>query len=1355
MILGMLAPSLLFFVQPKKAEAFVPDLLNAAWHAIKFIGDQPSNIANVTGTAAQLKAVAKEIIRAIAQAIARRVLQKMTTATINWINGGSFGNPLFVENEDSFFKDIVEYEVKNIVDTLGYDLRRFPFGREFALNTIYTYHRQFEDNAQYSLSKVLQDPILEKRFREDFSVGGWDGFLIHTQYPQNNPIGFNMIATEQLADQLTGVVRSEAEKVRDKLDQGQGFLSTETCTTNPTYNNVANQFRQPKWNNSDYERKNPYNPPDYKVVGVTVYNAYQKQWLDNLAREKAKWTKDNTCPNRPDGSSGFINTTPGSAIAHAAMQALDAPQKNALVAMTTGSLAAIFDALLARLMDKAGGLVGLATTTNPPLTEDNWDYEGNTLGTVNAYNTTAWNAQPDDVVILSVFKEEVAEGIRDTTTELALMDNTDLSNPGLSQVLSATWPQIRLLDMCTPGPDLGWRGRLEEERDRPGSTLTANSSQTDVAKARAAQDALNELKMAVSYFAEFMEDKMMFALPSSLTFIDNVAQIEDMQFTATQLVDKKRSKSQALGRLLGLQKSLNAFTTDPVPGSPEEDNLIKLRREYLSTKPLVSNSVSIEDTRTELSLAIDTFIKTNENLALCDTERRAAGWDGYQPWDSSAIDTSNPEYGLDDPAYFSEIALYCFGPINNGASHPYFTNTKPVSYPQLLLVNARKVGRDNVPSRPDKDIHVEISCGAFYQASPLDYKGSIPGFTGQLDIVNRSVGNPGGGGGQCTDTGNKYGGTLSSAIAAVIAANPTEANAQNLEDSSGVKANARIFLDLVAAYINSQGGGYNATADVLNGNNNPSTGDIIAIWKTGDSMMERYDAIAGNDTITVGQAAQTNFDAFIPFNCTASGGGNNCGCSTDTGTPTTPPTVPPNPNPTSGNPYITSVTPFTAQAGVTTLTITGTNFSTINKPANVASVRFYYGATGRATVDGTVNAAKTQITVVVPSEINTTNTTIKVYRDGTTESNAYQIQIGATSTGGGGGGTATVTSYNATGGWGGNLAYNSTSNNWLVVSGGVNGRIMGNNGTAVTPEFKINTSSVQSMSPKVAYAADINKYMVIWIEFPTSSGGTIYGRLINADGSFSGNVFTIFTDPAGGASFLSPSSILQYDTNNKKFAFVWEYRNPGVDSRLVTISQTGVVGTVVDVGTDTGTGSWSPILAINPTANEYCIAYTKGNGTTKATKKYNVSTGVLGAETLLTSSDLLVTGLAYNSTSNKYLIGWSGGGTNAVANGKILNSCNINDGGSVFTLNSAGRAPTIAYNSKLNQYATIVQNQNNAGNTYNILSSVGAKLKEGVAFGGGYGNFAPMIMANTTDGTFAATSSLEYGTTRFAPNLKP
>src|SRR3989344_10006 len=92
---------------------------------------------------------AQKILMEAAKAAAMKALQEVTKSTVNWINQGYHGSPLFLENPESFFNDIAQFEVRTLVDLYGYDTVKFPFGRDFALNAIYAYKSQLADNSSY------------------------------------------------------------------------------------------------------------------------------------------------------------------------------------------------------------------------------------------------------------------------------------------------------------------------------------------------------------------------------------------------------------------------------------------------------------------------------------------------------------------------------------------------------------------------------------------------------------------------------------------------------------------------------------------------------------------------------------------------------------------------------------------------------------------------------------------------------------------------------------------------------------------------------------------------------------------------------------------------------------------------------------------------------------------------------------------------------------------------------------------------------------------------------------------------------------------------------------------------------
>lgn len=371
LIISMLVPAIFLSFKPPhaRAQGKVPVMDLAAEMSLKTIAGNTPVITTKTTLSALLqgKGWAQKLLELVLMTAAKAVLAKMTQATINWINSDFHGAPLFLENPESFFRDIAKSEVKRLVDMIGYDSFRFPFGKQTALNVIDSYKRQLADNAQYTLSKVINDPDLLVRYRNDFNYGGWNGFLINTQYPQNNYLGFNMIIQQNLASRLEGTLVSPANKIKETLQQGMGFLSPQTCPTNPSYNNGTNEFQRPS-----FKPTIDYVNPDYTGKSPAEIDAYNANYNTLVSLERKRWAEDNTCPG------GLVNTTPGSVAGNQIMMAMGSSFRQSELAMAMGnSLSAIFDALINHFLDK--GLTALSSTVNPGPGTDNWSYNGNTL----------------------------------------------------------------------------------------------------------------------------------------------------------------------------------------------------------------------------------------------------------------------------------------------------------------------------------------------------------------------------------------------------------------------------------------------------------------------------------------------------------------------------------------------------------------------------------------------------------------------------------------------------------------------------------------------------------------------------------------------------------------------------------------------------------------------------------------------------------------------------------------------------------------------------------------------------------------------------------------------------------------
>lgn len=189
-----------------------------------------ANTKGNTGSIKQTEKEAKfreECINGVAYSLAKAQLAAMTQKTVNWINSGFGGDPLFLKSPDSFYESLGKSTVRTFLGPIAdYSVKDiYPYGRDFARSTIANNRATIQDKLQSTLRNSLVDGATEEDFANDFSKGGWNGWFALTQTPQNNPLGFNIIATQELADKKS----KEAAQQRDELAQNNGFLSQKRC----------------------------------------------------------------------------------------------------------------------------------------------------------------------------------------------------------------------------------------------------------------------------------------------------------------------------------------------------------------------------------------------------------------------------------------------------------------------------------------------------------------------------------------------------------------------------------------------------------------------------------------------------------------------------------------------------------------------------------------------------------------------------------------------------------------------------------------------------------------------------------------------------------------------------------------------------------------------------------------------------------------------------------------------------------------------------------------------------------------------------------------------------------------------
>jgi hypothetical protein len=236
-IIGLLIFSSMGIVAPKKAYADLPviDPGNIVQSTITAIATP------ITAAATYYQQLKSSVFDAIATAIAKQMMMQITMSVVKWINTGFKGSPAFVQNPGQFFQGIGDQTATNFLSNSNTGLMSNPNGT--AVRTALAANvlggsgvpgvSQYASSLSAIITKgganTIQGASVNGFTGGDFRQGGWPAFLALTTVPANNPNGLYLQAQANLSKKVT----NQQAKKQTQLTQGNGFLSWETCTTDP------------------------------------------------------------------------------------------------------------------------------------------------------------------------------------------------------------------------------------------------------------------------------------------------------------------------------------------------------------------------------------------------------------------------------------------------------------------------------------------------------------------------------------------------------------------------------------------------------------------------------------------------------------------------------------------------------------------------------------------------------------------------------------------------------------------------------------------------------------------------------------------------------------------------------------------------------------------------------------------------------------------------------------------------------------------------------------------------------------------------------------------------------------------
>lgn len=388
-------------------------------------------------------------LKSIGRMVIKLLLQKVTLSTVAWIQSGYEGNPAFVQNPGNFFRDIAKEEILKFgielnigadctlsVSGVGTDVTTSgfagesdcvsPFALAFMQQQAANFNQKFADNARYSLNELIQQTTPEYtayNFQENFASGGWDAWTYMTSVPANNPLGFQLIASNELQKRLEGTYKAPAEEIREGLTQAAGYLGDNRC--------AEPEGRSRAQHNAALEYGEPELDTNGKPTGFVIGQCKRWEYV-----------------------------TPGQMVAESATKLVNY-QDNSLLSATdlNSAVAAVLDAVLARFSTKIqDGFSKFSRegsdgyfVINQSAVGDNYyptrterDYYGST--------SNAWLQNNPNFDI----RFDLSQAFIDTQRTYA--DKLISYNTELEKLVK----YIYQLDYCIPGPAPDWKQRAQE-----------------------------------------------------------------------------------------------------------------------------------------------------------------------------------------------------------------------------------------------------------------------------------------------------------------------------------------------------------------------------------------------------------------------------------------------------------------------------------------------------------------------------------------------------------------------------------------------------------------------------------------------------------------------------------------------------------------------------------------------------------------------------------------------------------------------------------------------------------------------------------------------------------------------------
>lgn len=217
--------------------------------------------------AADKRQLIEQCFSGIAVTLAKNQLTSMTKATFNWVNTGFNGDPFFITNINEMLnnieQDVVTREtdifrgtcvarapISSIFDPVAHTFKdttprekdgsvkclqykndnlgnKYPYGANFARAEINSYKSQqnIDSSLTQNLTNWLPEGSTINSYSTNFSEGGWGAWLALTQRPANNPLGYTMVKSQNIAEKQD----TAKQDLKDQSIRNGGYLDQTEC----------------------------------------------------------------------------------------------------------------------------------------------------------------------------------------------------------------------------------------------------------------------------------------------------------------------------------------------------------------------------------------------------------------------------------------------------------------------------------------------------------------------------------------------------------------------------------------------------------------------------------------------------------------------------------------------------------------------------------------------------------------------------------------------------------------------------------------------------------------------------------------------------------------------------------------------------------------------------------------------------------------------------------------------------------------------------------------------------------------------------------------------------------------------